>query len=76
MKPASAAADARLEALAWEVEAARTLLERLHALGVKAALIALVDDVPLAVTQNARDLLPLCNRIVAAHEAPKDRTLN
>lgn len=64
------------EALAWELDGARELLRRLHDLGVVAALVGLVDGMPLVVCQNERDVPGLCNRVLAAYAIPGERTVN
>lgn len=57
-------------------EAAETLLLLYEALGVTAVILTLDDQVLLARCQERGDVVPMCNRVIAEHSIPSDRTLN
>lgn len=57
-------------------DAATDLLRLYEALGVTALILQLVDGVVVVRCQNSEDVLPLCRRVVEAHEVPEERTVN
>ena len=63
------------EALADADDAATKLLFLYEALGVTAVILTLTDDALYARCQVASDVVPMCKKVLEAHEAPGDRTL-
>lgn len=56
--------------------ATEDLLRLYEELRVTAFLVQLVDGVVVVRCQNSEDVLPLCRKVVEAHEVPDMRTVN
>jgi hypothetical protein len=63
------------ETLAELDEAATNLLLLYEAEGVTAVILTLTDTALYARCQVASDVVPMCKKVLQAHEAPGDRTL-
>lgn len=57
-------------------DAAVDLLRLYEALGARAIILRLVDDVIVVHCLVAEDVVPLCGRVLEAHEVPEERTVN
>lgn len=56
--------------------AAVDLLRLYGALGARAIVLRLVDGVIVVHCLVADDVVPLCGRVLEAHEVPEERTVN
>jgi hypothetical protein len=57
-------------------DAAVDLLRLYEALGAREIILRLVDDVIVVHCLVAEDVVPLCGRVLEAHEVPEERTVN
>lgn len=57
-------------------DAAIDLLRLYEALGARAIILRLVDGVIVVHCLVAEDVVPLCGRVLEAHEVPEERTVN
>lgn len=64
------------DAIAEADDAAVDLLRLYEALEVTAFLVQLVDGVVVVRCQNSEDVLPLCRKVIEAHDVPEARTVN
>lgn len=66
-----------LEAIADADTAAADLLRLYEALGAdRAMVVRLIDGVIVVHCLVAEDVVPLCARVLEAHEVPEERTVN
>jgi hypothetical protein len=63
-------------ALAEVDSAATDLLILYEKLGIVAVILTLTNEALYARCQVASDVVPMCKKVLQAHEAPGDRTLN